>query len=329
MQDLRQCCNPLAMSAAGCPLRRSLAGIARRVDLPPGRPELSCAVQANGQCGRCDRSGRHCAQTQPIALEAPQILRYDSDEIREPEPSPVLGQAPAADGSRPLGRPPAASMLRSSYNRAYFESVLFRTKASSPRSRKRLGLILASRPGGELLEIGCGKGHLMQLASPHFTISGLELSEDATRDLDPSFRERIVIADVEDYVLPPAQYDVIVAFNVLEHLRDPASVLRRIAQALKPGGVLVGSVPLNHSLVGSLHTALTNVFDRTHCSTLRLGDWRLAFAAAGFVRQDLFGEIQTGPNHAAYIRNSLWPHLGLNLMFVLSAPELPAGEPAA
>lgn len=219
-------------------------------------------------------------------------------------------------------------MLRSSYNRAYFESVLFRTKATSQRSRKRLGLILAARPSGELLEIGCGKGHLLQLASPHFTISGLELSEEAAHGLDPSFRERITIADVESYALPPAQYDVILAFNVLEHLRDPAGVLRRIAQALKPGGVLVGSVPLNHSLVGRLHTALTNVFDRTHCSTLRLGEWRREFAAAGFVRQDLFGEIQTGPNHAAYIRNALWPHLGLNLMFVLSAAEMPAGEPA-
>jgi cyclopropane fatty-acyl-phospholipid synthase-like methyltransferase len=212
-------------------------------------------------------------------------------------------------------------MLRSSYNRAYFESILFRTTASSQRNRKRLGLILGARAGGELLEIGCGKGHLMQLTSAHFSVTGLDLSEDATRDIEPSFRERIVIADVESYALPLAQYDVIVAFNVFEHLRNPADALRRIAQALKPGGVLVGSVPLNHSLVGRLHTALTNGFDRTHCSTLRLAEWRTAFAAAGFIRQDLFGEIQAGPNHAVYVRNALWPHLGLNLMFVLSAAE--------
>ncbi len=219
-------------------------------------------------------------------------------------------------------------MLRSSYNRAYFESILFRTKASSQRSRKRLALILSRCPGGVLLEIGCGKGHLMQLASPHFTVSGLELSEEATRDLEPADRERIVIGDVERTDLPPAQYDVIVAFNVLEHLRDPADVLRRMAQALRPAGVLVGSVPLNYSLVGRLHTALTNVFDRTHCSTLSLGEWRRAFAAAGFARQDLFGEIQTGPNHAAYVRGPHWPHVSLNLMFVLSLPAPQAEEPA-
>lgn len=220
-------------------------------------------------------------------------------------------------------------MLRSTYNRAYFDSILFRTKASSQRNRKRLRLILSCCPGGELLEIGCGKGHLMQLASPHFSISGLELSEEATRDMDAADRQRIVIADIERVTLPSAYYDVVVAFNVLEHLQDPSSVLLRIAQALKPGGVLVGSVPLKHSLVGRLHTALTNIFDRTHRSTLSLGQWRRAFAAAGFSDQDLFGEIQSGPNRAVYVRGPLWPHLSLNLMFVLAVEKPSAGEPAA
>jgi hypothetical protein len=31
----------------------------------------------------------------------------------------------------------------------------------------------------------------------------------------------------------------------------------------------------------------------------------------------LFGEIQAGPNRAVYVRGPLWPHVSLNLMFVL------------
>jgi len=219
-------------------------------------------------------------------------------------------------------------MMRRSYDRSYFESVFFRTKAASQRNRRRIDLILACRPGGSLLEIGPGQGHLMRVASSHFDVDGLEVSEHATRDIEPELRMRINIVDVEHVALPEDRYDVVVAFNVLEHLASPATVLTKIARALRPEGVLIGSVPLNHSLVGRVHTALTNVFDRTHRSTLTLGQWRRAFDAAGFAGQDLFGEIQTGPNHALYVRGPLWPHISLNLMFVLTVAKPEAALPA-
>jgi cyclopropane fatty-acyl-phospholipid synthase-like methyltransferase len=209
-------------------------------------------------------------------------------------------------------------MRRKAYDRSYFDSILFRTKAASQRNHQRLQLVLACRPSGALLEIGCGKGHLMQVAGFHYDVEGLEVSEHATRDMAADLRRRIRIGDVEQLSLPEDRYDVVVAFNVLEHLTSPATVLTRLALALKPDGVLVGSVPLNYSLVGRVHTALTNVFDRTHCSTLGLGEWRRAFDAAGFTGQDLFGEIQAGPNHAVFVRGPLWPHISLNLMFVLT-----------
>ncbi|MCJ7513404.1 MAG: class I SAM-dependent methyltransferase [Anaerolineales bacterium] len=220
-------------------------------------------------------------------------------------------------------------MLRRTYDPSYFDSVLFRTKAASQRNRKRIQLILSRRPAGELLEIGCGKGHLLQLASHSFSVSGFELSGYATQALDPAVRERITIADIERVSLPTSQYDVVVAFNVLEHLESPGPVLKGICQALKPEGVLVGSVPLKHSLVGHLHTALTNVFDRTHRSTLSLRKWQQAFRAAGFPEQDLFGEIQLGPNHALYVRTPAWQHISLNLVFVLAGEASLAGSAAA
>jgi 2-polyprenyl-3-methyl-5-hydroxy-6-metoxy-1,4-benzoquinol methylase len=209
-------------------------------------------------------------------------------------------------------------MMRRAYDRSYFESALFRSKAGSQRNRLRLQLILHHCSCGAMLEVGCGEGHLIRAATAHFEVECLEASEHAMRNVDPELRKRIRTGDVEKIGLPENRYDVVVAFNVLEHLGSPAPVLAQIARALRPGGALIGSVPLNYSLVGRVHTALTNVFDRTHCSTLSLGRWRRAFLAAGFVDQDVFGEIQAGPNHAVYVRGPLWPHISLNLMFVLS-----------
>jgi 2-polyprenyl-3-methyl-5-hydroxy-6-metoxy-1,4-benzoquinol methylase len=220
-------------------------------------------------------------------------------------------------------------MFRSSYDRAYFNSVLYRTSASSPRNARRLRLILARRPGGVLLEIGCGKGHLLQVARAHFEVEGLEVSEAAIQGVEEELRQRIRIGDVQREDLPEGRYDVVAAFNVLEHLASPAGALAHIRAALRPEGILVGSVPLNHSLIGRAHTALTNIFDRTHCSTLTLAQWRCLFAGAGFADQELFGEIQAGPNRAVYVRGRLWPHVSLNLMFVLRQATSAAQQPAA
>ena len=220
-------------------------------------------------------------------------------------------------------------MFRSSYDRTYFNSVLYRTSASSSRNARRLRLILSRRPGGVLLEIGCGNGHLMQVARAHFEVEGLEVSEAATQGVEEELRQRMRIGDVQQVDLPESHYDVVAAFNVLEHLASPAVALARIGHALRPGGVLVGSVPMNHSLIGRAHTALTNIFDRTHCSTFTLAQWRRVFAGAGFTDQELFGEIQAGPNRAVYVRGPLWPHVSLNLMFVLKPSASAAQQPAA
>ncbi len=218
-------------------------------------------------------------------------------------------------------------MLRNSYDQAYFESVLFRTTADSPRTRKRIDLILSHKTGGELLEIGCAKGHLLQLAASHFSVSGVEVSEYATQTGAEEQRDKITIADVQHFEIPSGRYDVVVAFNVLEHLQDPAVVLRGIGEGLKPDGVFIGSVPLNHSLVGGVHTGITNVLDRTHRSTFSLKRWRREFTAAGFLGQDVFGEIQIGPNRSLYVRTPLWEHLSLNLMFVLVKVDASASPP--
>jgi 2-polyprenyl-3-methyl-5-hydroxy-6-metoxy-1,4-benzoquinol methylase len=209
-------------------------------------------------------------------------------------------------------------MIRRGYDQAYFESPLFKTKPTSQRNRKRVALILARQQEGELLEVGCGKGHLLELASERFSASGLEVSAYATGAIASRLRDRVIAADIETFDLGSARYDVVLAFNVLEHLMNPVSALARIRLSLKPGGILLGSVPLKHGWVGSLHTTLTNIFDRTHRSTYSLLQWRQAFQEAGFNQQDLFGEFQVGPNFAIYIRNRLWPHVSYNLMFVLA-----------
>lgn len=64
-------------------------------------------------------------------------------------------------------------------------------------------------------------------------------------------------------------FDVVVAAEIIEHLYYPAIVLEKIAAVLKPGGMLVGSVPHAFSLQNRLRLALgtkrgTPLQDPTH-----------------------------------------------------------------
>jgi SAM-dependent methyltransferase len=202
------------------------------------------------------------------------------------------------------------------YDRHYFESILQRGARNSKRNRNRLELIRRYVKQGSLLEIGCGQGNFLRVADEHFTIEGIDISSYVVKNITDLPADNIRRADIERASLPERAYEVIAAFNVLEHLLDPPPVLEKIRRALREDGLFVGSVPYNGALIGRVHTAITNLLDQTHVSTYRAGRWHRLFGTAGFREIQLFGEVMLGKSWSFYIQNRLWPYLALNLMFV-------------
>jgi SAM-dependent methyltransferase len=106
-----------------------------------------------------------------------------------------------------------------------------------------------SGPGGELLDLGCGSGELARrMAAAGYQVTGC--------DIAPQMLRRAVAADREQAVhwrqLPPdwrvlpveaGRLDVVLAASVLEYLPSPGDVLAECARVLRPGGVLLCTVP--------------------------------------------------------------------------------------
>jgi 2-polyprenyl-3-methyl-5-hydroxy-6-metoxy-1,4-benzoquinol methylase len=99
----------------------------------------------------------------------------------------------------------------------------------------------------DVLELGCAAGHMTRaLAAQGCRVVAVDRDADAVRYAE-EFAERVLVLDISDPrsldELGDGRFDVILAGDVLEHLPDPLSVLRRCKSILRADGALVLSVP--------------------------------------------------------------------------------------
>jgi SAM-dependent methyltransferase len=123
-----------------------------------------------------------------------------------------------------------------------------------------------------ILDVGCAAGYLGKTvrARGHYVV-GIESNPTAAGN--PSrYYDDFHIADIETSTLPyRGEFDYILFADVLEHLRDPAAVLREFLPALKNSGKLIVSVPnvanwvIRLSLFfGHFDPADRGILDKTH-----------------------------------------------------------------
>lgn len=99
-----------------------------------------------------------------------------------------------------------------------------------------------------VLDVGCGAGDnacLLRAKYPGCRIYGITQSA-AEAEIAKKWMAACSVFDIESDLpehLSAMRFDAIVFSHVLEHLRDPATVLRRFAKLLRPGGCAVIAVP--------------------------------------------------------------------------------------
>jgi SAM-dependent methyltransferase len=95
-----------------------------------------------------------------------------------------------------------------------------------------------------VLDIGCGVGLFLHLAEQAgMQVRGIELSGSAVSYARANYGLDVHHGTLADAEIPPASCDVVVMWHVLEHLPDPAAALRRVAEILAPGSLLLAAVP--------------------------------------------------------------------------------------
>lgn len=187
---------------------------------------------------------------------------------------------------------------------------------------------------GNVLDAGCGSGvdliNLGRLA-PGMALYGVDVSSVLLGQAlqRPSPRPLSVHqAALEAIPFADASFDAIASHEVVEHVEDPAVVLKEFFRVLKPGGVAVIATPNGASLWSEhLRQRLARLMGRRGAPvgadhTRPPGFWRRAFARTGFVvERQIFDaaaiEFQT------YVAPAAWmPWLGRCLEPLRDVPGL-------
>jgi len=100
--------------------------------------------------------------------------------------------------------------------------------------------LLGPKPGERILDLGCGTGHLTaRLAASGATVVGLDHSAEMLQQARTAYPQLdFMPGDARDFVFGEP-YDAIFSNATLHWVRPPEAVVRRVRDALKPGGRFV------------------------------------------------------------------------------------------
>jgi predicted TPR repeat methyltransferase len=136
------------------------------------------------------------------------------------------------------------------------------------------------KPGARLFELGVGLGMFLETVRSEYDCAGCDVNAFGVGETrGRTGLERLHVGSVETLADEPAP-DVVVAWDVLEHLPDLDGALRTIHAHLAAGGYLIAVVPVYDGPLGWLVHLLDK--DPTHVTKQSRRFWLRKLAETGF-----------------------------------------------
>jgi len=144
---------------------------------------------------------------------------------------------------------------------------------------RRAGADCVARP--IVLDVGCGTGATLKVLRDPGEVVALDASAEALGYSRRRGQLRLVRDRGEELPVASAAVDIITALDLLEHIPDDGAALREFARVLRPGGLLILTVPAGPALWSEHDEALD------HLRRYRRAQLRRLLERAGFAVQRL------------------------------------------
>jgi SAM-dependent methyltransferase len=202
---------------------------------------------------------------------------------------------------------------RGSLNYAYWNKVVFpsseqarRERIMVPRANQVLEICNQFRVRtGSLLEVGAGFGTFCQELQSRNLFKRI-VAVEPTPDLANTCRNKgieTIELPIEKILFEASDlFDVIVNFEVIEHLFSPRSFLDQIRKVLRPGGLLILSCPNGEGFDIKTLCAISDTIDHEHLNYFNARSISIMAEASRFQVLDIF---TPGKLDAELVRNKI------------------------
>ncbi len=117
---------------------------------------------------------------------------------------------------------------------------------------------------GDLLDIGCAYGHVLNDLRNEFSVYGIDISNYAINKAKEKFNLiNLKQGDIMNGIPFEKEFDVITAIDIIEHLDNPKKALSIIYDKLKQDGILIIQMPTNNNILSRLINKYV-INDKTH-----------------------------------------------------------------
>ncbi len=157
-----------------------------------------------------------------------------------------------------------------------------------------------------ILDVGCGEGivgrRLLERGAGE--VVGVEISPDVCERAEKNLTG-VICGDIEEMDLRFSEgyFDCIILADILEHLKDPLSTLKKLRKSLSDSGVVVASIPnirfyniINMLVEGYRMYEDSGILDRTHLRFFTKKEMEVLFADAGFELTGITANIDPAYN---------------------------------
>jgi len=129
--------------------------------------------------------------------------------------------------------------------------------------------------GKKLIEFGCATGAAANLLADYgFNVYSTDISNYAVRLAKKNYPDiKFSLQDMQKPFTSDRNFDIVVAFDVIEHLKEPEMALRNTYKVLKPGGTIILTTPNDYEHMSN---------DPTHINVKTPNEWKKILKKVSF-----------------------------------------------